>query len=131
MDPKQPDQTIGTDKKNYSLKKKQALFTEWKHSGLTVRRFAKIHNIASSSMYKWCKELSPQCDQKTEDKKEDNNKCNWLPVMSAPSSAIKSPNEPMLIELGLAQQLTARIKIQRTEAINFLQELYHAITVIR
>ena len=54
---------------------------------------------------------------------------NW--VLVKPPEGSESPEKRVSIELTLANQSIARIKISRVEAVNFFQELYHAIATVR
>jgi hypothetical protein len=71
-------------------------------------------------LYKW-RSLSSQSDDKAK---------NWVLVTPAQEPEPPSQTE-VSIELTLPNQSIARLKVLRTEAVSFFQELYHAIAVIR
>lgn len=106
---------------SYSLENKLALCEEWKRSGMQLEQFCKAKGVSKSALYRWRSALAPLPNDKAK---------NWLlvkPTSQADSSLI---NET-LIELILPNQAIARIKLLRTEAVTFFQELYHAIAAIR
>ncbi len=105
--------------KNYSVEEKLALCEEWKRSGMGIEQFCKAKGISKSALYKWGRTLSLQSQDKAK---------NW--VLVKPAQEPSSENE-VLIELTLPNQSLARIKVVRTEAVSFFQELYYAIAAIR
>ena len=108
-------------KKVYDLDEKLALCQEWMQSGLGMTQFCKTRKISRSSLYQWSRELYPKKNPKKE---------NWIPVIAPQHQEIEI-GEPVSIELSLPNQLVARIKIGRSEAVSFFKEICHAATIIR
>ncbi len=110
--------------KSYHAAEKLALCEEWKRSGMTAEQFCKTKGISKSVLYKWQHRHQANLPSQTNDKRK-----NWV-LINQPES-IESSEERVSIELTLPNQSIARIKTSRIEAINFFQELYHAITTVR
>lgn len=110
--------------KSYRAEEKLALCGEWKRSGMTAEQFCKTKGISKSVLYKW------QHRRKSSQPSQMNAKSeNW--VLVRPPEGSESPEKRVSIELTLPNQSIARIKISRVEAVNFFQELYHAIATVR
>jgi len=114
-----PKQVTSKPKKAYDTDEKLALCREWKQSGLGMIQFCKARKISKSTLYQWYRELYPKKQPKEE---------SWIPVIAPQNQEI---GEPVSIELSLPNQLVARIKIGRTEAVSFFKDIYHAATIIR
>lgn len=110
--------------KCYHAEEKLALCEEWKRSGITAEQFCKTKGISKSTLYKWQHRRQASSSSQTNEKRQ-----NWLLIN--PPESTESPEERVSIELTLPNQAIARIQISRMEAINFFQELYHAIATVR
>lgn len=108
-------------KKGYRLEEKVALCEEWKRSGMGIEQFCKAKGISKSALYRWRCTLTSQLNNKSKD---------WVLVKPAQESELSAQNE-VLIELTLPNQCIASIKLSRTQAVSFFQELYHAIAAVR
>ena len=110
--------------KSYHLEEKLALCEEWKRSGMTAEQFCRTRGISKSVLYKWQHRRQASLPSQMNDKSQ-----NW--VLVKPPEGSESSEKPVSIELTLPNQSIARIKISRVEAVNFFQELYHAIATVR
>jgi hypothetical protein len=104
-------------RKNYSIEERITLLKEWEHSGVSIEEFCSARNISKSSFYQWHRQLSLE-----------NSRSNWAPLQAVqPTRAL----DTVTIEFPLPNQKVASIKLSKSHAVDFFQELYHAITVIR
>ena len=112
------NRTVKQPRKIYNLEEKQALCDQWRRSGIGLDEFSKAKKISKSALYQWSRRY-PQ---------PVNKEQNWIPVNMAQEPEVLL-EKTVLIELLLPNE--SRIKILRTEAAIFFQELYHAIAAVR
>ena len=123
MDVSKSNRVIKKTKRVFTIQEKQALCKEWKQSRLSMREFSKLRKVAPSALYQWFRELYPNQHQ---------SKGNFVPVSANQTQkVIATEVETISIELSLPNQTIARIKVAKNEAIQFLQEIYHAASTIR
>jgi hypothetical protein len=106
-------------KRNYNVEERLTLCQEWQHSGISIEKFCRTHNISRSSFYQWCRQL----DIEAKDKQP-----NWVPLQATQPAKVL---DMVTIEFALPNQMVANIKLSKSYAVDFFQELYHATTVIR
>lgn len=109
-------------KRKFSLEAQKEFCHKWKESGLEKREFCKRHNIGASAFYNWCKKILPAIN--------NQEGSNWSPVISAQRKPALE-EEQALIELSLPNHIVARVKIATSKVASFIQELCHAVAIIR
>lgn len=107
-------------KRHFSAEERLALCQEWRRSGISLEKFCNTHKISRPTFYRWCHHLYPE-------PKAFN--AEWMPVIAKPKQV--SPESTISIEIPLPNTAVARVKLLKSEAVDFLQEFYHAITALR
>jgi len=123
LDASKSNRVIKKAKRIFTIEEKQALCQDWKQSSLSMREFSKLRKVAPSALYQWCRDLYP---------KKSYQDTSWVPVKGLQNQEISTGESGSVsIELSLPNQSIVRIKVSKTEAISFLQEIYHAASIIR
>lgn len=104
-----------------SEEEKIAWCNRWKASKLSMVEFCKIHPVAKSSLYGWHRRFFSSHDAR--------GTPAFIPVL--PVAKPQNEQEIISIELTLANSTTAKIYVPLGSAVNLIQELSHAATVIR
>jgi hypothetical protein len=98
---------------------KIAWCNRWKASTLSMPEFCKIHPISKSSLYGWYKRFFSSNDASPA----------FMPL--SPISKVPNEQEIVSIELTLANGAIAKLNVSLGIAVNLIQELSHAVAVIR
>jgi hypothetical protein len=118
--------------KNKIQKRKQLTFLSddekiawchrWRESTLSMVEFCKIHPVAKSSLYGWNRRFFSSNDVKEAPA--------FIPVL--PTAKVQNEQDAVSIELTLANGATpARLNVSLAAAVHLLQELNHAVAIIR
>ena len=111
-------------KRQFSIETKKDFCIKWRASGLGKREFCRIHNISVTTFYKWCQKFLACINT------ENESSC-WAPVIPIQERLPREESGETVIELSLPNQMTIRIKVSMFRVVSLVQELSHAITVIR
>lgn len=117
------------DGRRVSVEQKWAYCTAWEKSGLTQAQFCKEKNI-SIELFKYWHRLYKKAKQ--------SKSSPWVPVVTKPAVPLPiAPPEAVLpppllqLELAFPNQLVVRVGLPASQAVPFLQEVAHAIAVVR
>jgi hypothetical protein len=113
--------------KNLDLAARKNLYELWKKTpGLSKNSFCKQQGIASTTFHQWCKKFS---NNKIKSKK---HKSNWIPInLPKQNNKQENPSKIIALELLLPNNIKATVNTSINEAVNLIQELCYAATVIR
>ena len=108
-------------RRNYSIEERMALCQEWQQQRplISMEKFCETHNMSKSSFYRWYQRLYLE---------GKDSRSNWVPLQAAQPTKVL---ETVTIEFPLPNQRVASLKLSKSQAVDFFQELYHASTVIR
>jgi len=109
-----------TARKKLSEQEKRDYCKQWESSGMSKSRFCKAHGLSVSEFYYWCKLFRPKTVI------DDGNA--FSPVIAKAASA---QPEVAQLEMKLPNETRLLITLPERQLISFIQELYHAVTIIR
>jgi hypothetical protein len=118
---------MGKQRRKYalSLEDKRSLYEQWRASGQKRHDFCKNNGLPVSTFYGWSRELEPL--------KEKSSCHKFIPVIDV-SQQVNGKNEKQdqaNVEMILPNQTIIRITLPIHRTLSFVQELYHAATIIR
>jgi hypothetical protein len=100
---------------------KIAWCNRWKASNLSMPEFCKMHPISKSSLYGWNRRFFSSNEVKEAPA--------FIPVL--PIAKAQNEQEVVSIELTLANGATAKLSVSLGVTVHLIQELSHAVAVIR
>ena len=102
---------------------RKALCEQWEASGKSKRAFCRENNIPIASFFPWCNKFL------TEPEKQETN---MVPLkIITPSPEIETKKLETELELTIEGGHTIRFKLPLNHLVTFIQELSHAVTIIR
>lgn len=113
-------------KKHYSQETKTAYCEDWRKSGLTQGEYCRSHGLSTASLRRWCLER--------ESKERMFDGFSPVMVKEAEEDTVYSKTslpEKIALKLILRNGACLVIPMKEDNLITFIQELSHAITVIR
>lgn len=110
----------------FTMEQKLNYCAEWEKSGLSKASFCRLKNISAVSFKYWYYRFYFGRDKVS----KEEPLSQWSPVLT--KGAEQNSVNPMLeFELVLSDKVTVRTRLLRSDVVGFIQELSHAITVIR
>ena len=106
-----------------SWEEKAELCKRWKESGIKKRVFCKQHGLALATFCGWCNQVWPRIN------KLSNSQL--APVRIVNNSNKTEENDQIELELSLPNQTMARMRLPLSSIGRVIQELCHAVTIIR
>ena len=106
-----------------SVQQKLDYCSEWEKSGLSKIQFCRMHNISLSAFKYWRTHIYTK-------RKKQNQSSSWAPVV-AKSQAIMKKECALQLEFEWPNKVVLRVSLSSDHAVQFIQELSHAIAVVR
>jgi hypothetical protein len=110
----------GVSKKTFSNQEKRSYCIAWEKSGVSKRVFCKAEGFAPSTFFAWYSLF----------KKQRLEEPSFSPVVVKSSISIKR-QDMIQFEMRLPNQAQLFITMREHGLVSFIQELCHAVTVIR
>ena len=110
----------GASKKIFSNQEKRSYCIAWEKSGLSKRVFSKMEGFPPSTFYSWYSLF----------KKQRLDAPSFSPVVVKSSPSIER-QDMIQFEMHLPNQAQLFITMREHGLVSFIQELCHAVTVIR
>lgn len=109
-------------KQKYTREEKEALCKEWKASGMKRKQFCETKGILLTTFYSWGKQLWPA--------KKKREVANILPAV-AKGDTPSTLGQLTCVEVCLSNRAVVRLTLTTNKVIPFIEELSHAVTIIR
>jgi len=109
-----------TSRQKLSEQEKRDYYRQWESSGMSKSKFCKAHRLSASEFYYWCKLFKPKTVI------DDANAFSPVVAKTAPLQT-----EVAQLEMKLPNETRLFITLPERQLISFIQELCHAVTIIR
>ena len=109
-------------RRKFSEQEKQDYYTQWQNSGMTKRKFCKEHGLPANQFYYWCKSFTPKAVDET---------CMGFSPVVAKTAPAHQQFAVTQLEMRLPNQAQVLITLPQHQLISFIQELCHAVTIVR
>lgn len=121
MSTKLDESVARAPKKIISEQEKRDYYKAWEGSGMHKSRFCKERGLSVDEFYRWKKlfRIKPSIEPK-----------QFSPVIVKRAPLQLQPNMTQL-ELQLPNQAKLSIALRENQLVSFIQELCHAVTIIR
>lgn len=108
--------------KTFSEQEKRDYYKAWESSGMHKSTFCKEHGLSVGQFYYWHKRFR---------KKTLPDELKEFSPLSIKVPAHQLPQNMTQLELQLPNQAKLLLRLRENQLVSFIQELCHAVTVIR
>lgn len=111
---------VSKSRRKFSHADKKILYKKWKTSGLSKSEFCKANKLSVSTFCGWCTQLGVSMADP-----------NWIAVKPAEEGSKGVPSEGLQICIRISSEILLEMNLSVSAAVELIESLTHATTIIR